>query len=187
MSHYNVIFEGSISDGYKVKEVKGNLAVLFKVNEEKIDHLFSKQRVVLKKELDHDSAVKYQKALLKAGAMCKVKAVPLPDGSLPVETAAPLCKIPQIPEKVIPPPLPNQLPGDMIDRGKQTVSEQIVKTPSKTKLGKGVGDIIAGVVLIAIGFAFGGSIFMGNPGWLDYIFDGFGIFWIGSGIYKMIR
>ena len=50
-----------------------------------------------------------------------------------------------------------------------------------------MGDIIAGVVLIGIVFLFGGSVFLGNPGPLDYIFDGLGLFWIGKGIYRLVR
>jgi len=48
-------------------------------------------------------------------------------------------------------------------------------------------DIIAGVVLIAIGFFFGGSIFMGDFSVTSVIFDGLGIFWIVKGLLKMFR
>jgi hypothetical protein len=44
-------------------------------------------------------------------------------------------------------------------------------------------SIIAGVVLIGIGFAIGDSIFLGNFGVLSILFDGLGLFWIGKGIY----
>ena len=40
-------------------------------------------------------------------------------------------------------------------------------------------------MLIGVGFAFGGSIFTGNPSFLDWIFDGLGIFWISKGLYML--
>ncbi len=48
-------------------------------------------------------------------------------------------------------------------------------------------SIIAGVVLIGIGFAIGDSIFLGNFGILSLFFDGLGFFWIGKGIYQLWR
>jgi len=57
--------------------------------------------------------------------------------------------------------------------------------PSNEELRKsqGVRDLVGGAVLIGIGFFFGGSIFMGNPTLLDWVFDGLGTFWIAKGIY----
>jgi hypothetical protein len=69
----------------------------------------------------------------------------------------------------------------------QGLHDQATETQPEKKSGSGVGDIIAGVVLIGIGFLFGGSVFLGNPGLLDYLFDGLGLFWIGKGIYRLVR
>jgi hypothetical protein len=69
----------------------------------------------------------------------------------------------------------------------QGAHESKIETQAETKSGSGVKDIMAGVVLIGIGFLFGGSIFLGNPGLLDYFFDGLGLFWIGKGIYRLVR
>lgn len=49
--------------------------------------------------------------------------------------------------------------------------------------GQGVRDLVGGAVLIGIGFLFGGSVFMGNPTTIDWIFDGLGTFWVAKGIY----
>jgi hypothetical protein len=54
----------------------------------------------------------------------------------------------------------------------QSAQEADIQEHSEPKAKSGVGDIIAGVVLIGIGLAFGGSVFTGNPGLLDYFFDG---------------
>ena len=48
-------------------------------------------------------------------------------------------------------------------------------------------DIIAGLVLIAIGLAMGGSIFRGDFDPLSIFFDGLGIFFIIKGVVKMVR
>jgi len=48
-------------------------------------------------------------------------------------------------------------------------------------------DIIAGVVLIAIGLVFGGSVFMGDFGVTSIIFDGLGIFFIIKGLTKVLK
>lgn len=48
-------------------------------------------------------------------------------------------------------------------------------------------DIIAGAVLIGIGFAFGGSIFLGNFSLFNLFFDGLGTFWIAKGVYGLMK
>ncbi len=42
--------------------------------------------------------------------------------------------------------------------------------------------IIAGIVLIGIGFSLGGSICLGNFGVVSFVFGGLGLFWIGKGL-----
>lgn len=48
-------------------------------------------------------------------------------------------------------------------------------------------SIIAGIVLIGIGFAMGDSVFLGNFNVLSIAFDGLGLFWIGKGVYRIMR
>jgi len=48
-------------------------------------------------------------------------------------------------------------------------------------------SIIAGVVLIGIGFVMGDSIFLGDFSILSLFFDGLGFFWIGKGILQLWR
>jgi hypothetical protein len=49
----------------------------------------------------------------------------------------------------------------------------------------GIRDIIGGVVLILIGFAYGGSIFMGTADVIDWAFDLLGTFWVVKGLYLL--
>jgi hypothetical protein len=50
-----------------------------------------------------------------------------------------------------------------------------------------VKDIIAGLVLIAIGLVFGGSIFLGDYSITSWIFDGLGIVFIVMGLIKLYK
>jgi hypothetical protein len=60
-----------------------------------------------------------------------------------------------------------------------------VPSPDQQRKAQGVRDMIGGATLIGIGFLFGGSIFMGDPTLLDWVFDGLGTFWIAKGIYQL--
>lgn len=48
-------------------------------------------------------------------------------------------------------------------------------------------SIISGVILIAIGFANGDSIFLGRFDLFSIGFDALGLFWIGRGIHRIWR
>jgi len=50
-----------------------------------------------------------------------------------------------------------------------------------------VKDIFWGVVLIAIGLVFGGSVFLGDFSPLSIIFDGLGVFFIVRGVIRLVR
>ena len=187
MSNYHVVFEGDISKGHQLQDVKKNLAALFKIDDKKVDVLFSKQQVVLKKGLDYESAMKYRKAILNTGAVCNVKADAAATGDLELEKTGPPEPVAQALKQAVPPPISNQSAIPATENPTATKLELSETASSGNKSVQGIGDIIAGVVLIGIGFTFGGSVFLGNPDMLDYIFDGLGLFWIGRGIYKMVR
>ena len=48
-------------------------------------------------------------------------------------------------------------------------------------------DIFWGLVLIAIGLVFGGSVFLGDFGLASIFFDGLGVFFIVRGVVRMVR
>lgn len=48
-------------------------------------------------------------------------------------------------------------------------------------------DIIAGVILIGIGLALGGSVFRGDFSPTSLFFDGLGLFWIGKGVLGIVQ
>lgn len=70
---YSLIFRGVISDGQNAETVKKNIAEIFKVSNDKIERLFSGRPVVVKKNVKHDTALKYQSMFQKAGALCAIE------------------------------------------------------------------------------------------------------------------
>jgi len=49
----------------------------------------------------------------------------------------------------------------------------------------GIRDVVGGLVLIGVGFAYGGSIFMGTADVIDWAFDILGTFWLLKGLYLL--
>ena len=174
MKEYNVVFGGAVSGGHNVEEVKKNLGSIFKADEKKIDQLFSAPQVILKRNIDYDQAMKYQRTLQRAGAICDVEEVIQNIDQRAADTP-------------VPPPIQKPAGVHMVGGELQPAHEPDTEEHAESKSGSGVRDIIGGVVLIGIGFLFGGSVFLGNPGALDYFFDGLGLFWIGKGIYRLVR
>jgi hypothetical protein len=72
MADYQVIFEGKLTGERALDEVKRNLAALFKMKAEQVDALFTGKPVVIKRDIDQATALKYQAAFKKAGAVCTV-------------------------------------------------------------------------------------------------------------------
>lgn len=50
-----------------------------------------------------------------------------------------------------------------------------------------MGSVLAGVVLISIGLFGGDSIFRGEFTITSVLFDGLGLFWLGKGIFGMVK
>ena len=48
-----------------------------------------------------------------------------------------------------------------------------------------MGNIIAGVVLIAIGLFMGSSVFFGDFTLFNIFFDGLGVYFIGRGVFEL--
>jgi TM2 domain-containing membrane protein YozV len=72
-SFWKVIIEGTVRQGEDAAEVKRKLARLFRVEEGKVAGLLNGKAVVIKKEVDRETAVKYQRALAEAGAACRIE------------------------------------------------------------------------------------------------------------------
>jgi len=72
---FDVVFRGQIVKSFELERVKDNLVQLFKSSPEAVDKLFSGKEVAIKKALDYTTAMKYQSALKKAGALALIKEI----------------------------------------------------------------------------------------------------------------
>ena len=83
---YNIEFTGQVIPGWDINEVKANLAKLLKASEEKIYKLFSGGRFVIKKNVDHQTAIKINNVFKDAGADCII----IPKHNVGSSTAPPV-------------------------------------------------------------------------------------------------
>ncbi|WP_122845569.1 hypothetical protein [Pseudomonas viridiflava] len=93
MSGYEIVFDGRLVEGAQLERVKANLGKLFQADESRLELLFSGRRLVLKNNLDEQTAEKYRATLERAGAVARVvmmkPAVPQPE-----QAAQPLVTVP---------------------------------------------------------------------------------------------
>lgn len=96
---YNVDFSGRIIPGWELDEVKSNMAELLKADEATIYKLFSGKRIVIKKNIDQQTALKINNVLKDAGADCEISPTgsgrttappPLPPKTAQMDQAAPV-------------------------------------------------------------------------------------------------
>ena len=64
---YNVIYLGKILQGFDFETVRRNLIKMFSLSEEKAEKIMKSRRVVLKKNVDESTSIKFCVALKKAG------------------------------------------------------------------------------------------------------------------------
>lgn len=69
---FDLVFCGELVPGFELAQVKENIQALFRIDETKVNVLFSGKPVPLRKGLDADSANKYRVAMKKAGARVEV-------------------------------------------------------------------------------------------------------------------
>jgi hypothetical protein len=86
---FEVAFSGKISAGANMGEVKARVAKMFNADNAKLAQLFSGKRIVIKKNIDRATAVKYKTALNRAGAECEVKLIGGAPAAAPAATARP--------------------------------------------------------------------------------------------------
>jgi hypothetical protein len=72
---FEVAFSGQINDAADLDEVKAKFAKMFNADENKLAHLFSGKRIVIKKNIDAATAAKYQTAIERVGAICEIKSL----------------------------------------------------------------------------------------------------------------
>ncbi len=70
---YKVVFNGGIAEGQKVGSVKENLAALFKTDLEKLEKYFTGESLIVKNDIDYQTAAKIQETFQKKGAVCIIE------------------------------------------------------------------------------------------------------------------
>ncbi len=71
---YDIYFSGQIMDGKDPAETRQQVGKLFKVDQKKLERLFSGTPVRIKNGVDEETAAKYRVAFRKAGALVEIKA-----------------------------------------------------------------------------------------------------------------
>jgi hypothetical protein len=69
---YSFVVTGEIVEGQTLDAVKDNLEKFIKLDRKTLHGIFAKKNVVLKKDIDQETAEKYKKAFTKCGAICKI-------------------------------------------------------------------------------------------------------------------
>ena len=118
---FEVAFSGEILGDENPEDVKARVGKMFNADEAKIAQLFSGNRIVIKKNVDQQTAAKYKNALSKAGADCEIRSLTPTANSAPAEAAVPPVETPAAPESAAPEsattaPAPTP-PGEPVDYG----------------------------------------------------------------------
>lgn len=85
-ARYHIVFAGQLVKGADPAAVKANLGKLFKLDGGRVEKLFSGQEVVLKKDADQATAMKFRAVLKQAGAECELRPVDPPAAVSPAPT-----------------------------------------------------------------------------------------------------
>ena len=73
---FQVIFSGKLLEDKRIPEIKQNLLKLFKTDPSKIDIFFSVKKLIVKKNIPRQTALKYIGVLKNAGIICHIKSHP---------------------------------------------------------------------------------------------------------------
>jgi hypothetical protein len=82
-SRFDVQFIGELAKGEDALAVRSRLGTLFKLSPKILDRLFSGEPIIIKRDIDRDTATQYQDAFRNAGAIAHVMASP---GAAPSDT-----------------------------------------------------------------------------------------------------
>ena len=74
-ARFNVVFAGELVPGADPQKVRQNLANAFRMDMTKVEALFSGKRVVVKKDADQATAMKFRAVMKQAGAQCDLEPV----------------------------------------------------------------------------------------------------------------
>ncbi|HEB28646.1 MAG TPA: hypothetical protein ENI05_12885 [Porticoccus sp.] len=70
---YSVVVSGKIAEGFELSQVKASVGTLFKLDEGRVEKLFSGKPVAIRRGVEKASALKLRSALAKVGAIAVIK------------------------------------------------------------------------------------------------------------------
>jgi len=71
---YNIEFRGKITIGRRIGDVQDKLCALLKTDRQTIEGLFSGKRIVIKKDIDYQTALNIEAGFEQVGAICRITA-----------------------------------------------------------------------------------------------------------------
>jgi len=72
---FQIVVNGTLTEGAQIEQVKQNIAKLFKTSVDKVEPMFSGRKLAVKKGLDKQTALKYKAAISNAGLAAAVTAM----------------------------------------------------------------------------------------------------------------
>ena len=121
---FEVAFSGQINDAADLNDVKAKVAKMFNADEAKLAQLFTGKRIIIKKNIDQQTAAKYRTALQRAGAICEVKSLSEKEAVVPDSNPAP-APVAAAPTPAAPTPAAPVVPKAPVDYGDVTPPPQI--------------------------------------------------------------
>jgi hypothetical protein len=118
-SLYQLVFRGRLAEGRDAGEVKPKVGALLKTDGDGLERLFSGAAVILKRGIDYQTALSYQRAFDATGARCDIEAL-----DTPAARTSPAASAPAPPEPG-PPPLPAS-----VSEGQQPVGAEAGMAPA---------------------------------------------------------
>jgi uncharacterized membrane protein len=82
---FDVVFYGTLIDGFASESVKASFAKLFKLSNDKVEQIFASSKVVLKPNVTETVAQKFQQALQQVGAEVSLEAKTAVAAELPLQ------------------------------------------------------------------------------------------------------
>jgi len=88
---YEVVFYGTLAEGFTKQQTQEHVAQLFKTTIDQVERMFTGSRVVIRNKLDQATALKYIIAMQKRGAECQIEGMGDPGVKITFDsvTAAP--------------------------------------------------------------------------------------------------
>lgn len=95
---YRLVFSAEVVQGQHAAVVKKRLQAMLKLDDERMDVLFSGKSVVVKKATDEKTATRYHEAFNKAGARLRIEPLDAADDPLGVSDSVASSDAPQAPQ-----------------------------------------------------------------------------------------